>query len=218
MPQEEGPFERLQRFGLRGLSVNDLLSVVGAADSESMCNLLPLATRLLASRGINSLGDLSHADLAELGVNDEILSQRILAAMELGRRAGLSNKGEKKTITKAKDVVEVFGYLADESQEHFCALFLNTKNGIIGLRTIHVGTVSMSVVGAREVFREAVRMGASSIIVVHNHPSGDPEPSPEDITATQTLKEAGAILDVPVLDHIIIGHNRYVSFKEKRLI
>lgn len=218
MKDLEGPLERAQRFGLRSLSAGDLLSLIGSPDSPAAQELLPRATSLLAARGINALADLSPADLAELGEHDESLVLRLLAAVELGRRTGLSNKGEKKAIGRAKEVAAHFAYLQDEAQEHFCAMFLNSKNGVIGTRTIHVGTLNMSIVGAREVFREAVRMGASSLIVVHNHPSGDPDPSPEDIECTQALVQAGKVLDIPLLDHIIIGHNRHTSLKERKLI
>ncbi len=214
----EGPYERFQRFGVRGLSASDLLALLGGCDEDKAQELLPLATSLLASRGINGLVDLSIADLAELGETDPILTVRLLSAVELGRRSGVSNKGERKTISRAADVARHFAYLQDEGQEHLCAMFMNVKNGVIGSRTIHVGTLNMSVVGAREVFREAVRCGASSVIVVHNHPSGDPEPSPEDLESTASLVAAGKLLDIPVLDHIIIGHNRHVSFKERKLI
>lgn len=215
---QDGPLQRWQKLGLRGLTASDLLALIAATTPSEAEEKLALATRLLGARGINALADMAPADLAELGEKDPDVCLRILAAIELGRRTGASNKGVFQEIRKPKDVVAQFLYLADEPQEHFCALFLSTKNGIIGRRTIHIGTVNASLVGPREVFREAVRMGAAAVIVAHNHPSGDPEPSPEDLEVTRLLKSAGELMDIPLLDHVIIGHNRHVSLKERKQI
>lgn len=105
-----------------------------------------------------------------------------------------------------------------EQKEHFCVILLNTKNHIIGFREVSVGSLSASVVHPREVMLEAVKAHAASIILVHNHPSGDPTPSREDVNITDQLCKAGKVIDIPVLDHIIIGHNRFISLKEKGMV
>lgn len=105
-----------------------------------------------------------------------------------------------------------------EQKEHFCVILLNTKNHILGFRDISIGSLSASIVHPREVMIEAVKAHAASIILVHNHPSRDPAPSREDTSITEQLVKAGHILDIPVLDHIIIGHNRFISLKEKGMV
>ena len=105
-----------------------------------------------------------------------------------------------------------------EQKEHFCVILLDTKNHIIGFREVSIGSLSASVVHPREVMLEAVKAHAASIILVHNHPSGDPSPSREDVNITDQLCKAGKIIDIPVLDHIIIGHNHFISLKEKGMI
>lgn len=196
------------------LAAADLLAILAAENEGMTGKVLPTARDFLKSRGINALGDLCQADLEELGVCDDAIMNRMLAAFELGRRAGSSNKGELKHISRASEIAKSFEYLRNENQEHLCAMFFNSRMGVLGTRTITIGTLTQSLVGIREVFREALRCGASSVVVVHNHPSGDPQPSPEDIAVTQRLKEAGELLDVALIDHIIIGHHTYTSFAE----
>lgn len=163
--------------------------------------------------------ELSHADLSNAFGLDRFESRRLLAAMELGVRIGASAHGVTDQATGVQEAFQLFRDLADERQEHFVAAYLDAKANVIERKTIHKGTVTASLVGAREVFREAVKLGAASVIVAHNHPSGDPEPSPEDIEVTKNLREAGELLDVPVLDHIIVGKNgRYTSLHERGLM
>src|SRR5262249_42746108 len=109
-------------------------------------------------------------------------------------------------------------FLTVEKREHFYAILLDSANHVMRKALIHIGTLTMSIVGPREIFREAVREGASSIIVAHNHPSGDPTPSPEDIESTKQLVQVGKLLDIPVLDHVIIGHEGYRSLSEMGLM
>ena len=200
------------------LSAADLLAILSAENEGMTGEVLPKATEFLRARGINGLSDLCRADLEQLGVCDQELMNRLLAAFELGRRSGSSNKGEKKKASRASSIANEFAYLRNENQEHLCAAFLDSQNGILGTRTIHKGTLTMTVVAARDVYREALRLGASGVVVVHNHPSGDPSPSPEDIATTGKLAEAGKLLEVDLIDHIIIGHHGYFSFAEKKML
>lgn len=207
----EGPFQRLVGTGIRGADPVDLLCIAISEDAATTAQREDVARALLRRYGIHYLGDLGRTDLQELTGLKEFDAVRVLAALEIGRRSGLSAKGQPKIITKPADVAVLFEHLKDERREHFCAVLLGTKGGVIGIRTIHIGTLDSSIVGPREFFREAVREGASSIIAVHNHPSGDPTPSPEDIQMTLKLKTIGEILDIPLRDHVIIGHHEFVS-------
>lgn len=200
------------------LSAADLLAILSAENEGMTGQVLPIATDFLKSRGIHGLSDLCCADLEQLGLTDRALIGRLLAAFELGRRTGSSNKGQRKQLSRASEIARHFEYLRHENQEHFCAMYVDAKMGMLGLKTIHIGSLSMSIVSSRDVFREALRLGASGVVVAHNHPSGDPAPSPEDIAVTQRLSEAGQLLEVELIDHIIIGHHNYFSFSEKKMI
>lgn len=210
-PDGDGPLERIERGGVGLASSVQLLSVALAPQMDDVAPLEPVALELLRRHGLHRLASLSRADLAEQAGLSSFAAARCLAALELGRRAALAGRGEVVRIDSAKDVAAHFRHLRDAVQEHFCALFLDAKNGVIATRTVHIGTINASLVGPREVFREAIREGASSLIVVHNHPSGDPTPSPEDVQVTERLAEVGRLLDLPLLDHVIVGHHRYVS-------
>lgn len=194
------------------LSPVELLAVVLAKGNEDGTATLHLARELLQSAySIRGLSNLSPAKLRELGLSESD-AYRFKAALELGRRAERGGLGERHACNKPEDVVELFKFLGDEKREHFCCVLLDTKNQVMNWLTVHIGTVSSSVVGVREFFRPAIQHGATSVIAVHNHPSGNPEPSPEDIEVTRVLAEAGRILEVPLLDHVIIGSERnYVS-------
>ncbi|HZH99406.1 MAG TPA: DNA repair protein RadC, partial [Fimbriimonadaceae bacterium] len=212
----ETAVHRLHKIGVRGASPVDLLSV-GLSRREEDVELTERAARDILQRvgNIRALGELSPHELAQLGGLDTFESLRAQALLELGRRIGGAGKGERPDVDSAQEIVDHLDYLRDEKREHFCAVLLDAKNRIMRVSTIHIGTLTMSVVGPREVFREAIREGASSIIVAHNHPSGDPTPSPEDVQVTDQLVAVGKTLDIPVLDHIILGERHYVSFRER---
>ncbi len=164
---------------------------------------------------LQGLADASKMDISELtGLEDfEIL--RAQALIELGRRVSMAGKGEVTTIECMSDVENALDYLRFEKREHFVAILLDAKNAIMRVATIHIGTLTASIVGPREVFREAIREGASAIILAHNHPSGNPEPSPEDLAVTRQLVEIGNMLDIPILDHVIIGDRKSVSLQAR---
>lgn len=163
--------------------------------------------------------ELSLSDLVEPFGLDRFEAQRVLAAVELGKRVGTAAQGVREQVGNAAKAASLFRDLANERQEHFVAAYLDAKGNVLARTTVHKGTVTASLVGAREVFREAVKVGAASVIVAHNHPSGDPEPSPEDVAVTKTLVDAGELLDIPVLDHIVVGKNdTYVSLAQRGLM
>lgn len=210
--------QRILKTGIRGASPIDLMVIALLRDGASIEFIEETARALIKRYGIHLLGDIGRAELAELTGCTEIEALRLLATLELGRRSGMSGKGEMKSVTKPQDVAELFAYLKNESKEHFCVALLNSKKKVIAVRTIHIGTVNASVVGISEVFREAIKEGAVSLIAVHNHPSGDPTPSPEDQLMTLQLASAGNVLNVTLDDHVIIGHTGYFSFRQRNLI
>ena len=148
----------------------------------------------------------------------EAKAAQIKAALELGRRLQLAAPNERPQIRGPEDVANLLmldmGLL---EQEHLRTVLLDTKNNVLRVVNVYTGSLNTAVVRVGEVFREAIRANCAAIIVVHNHPSGDPTPSPEDVQVTETLVAAGKLLDIEVLDHVVIGRNRYVSLKERGL-
>lgn len=209
--------QRVQSAGVRSAAGVDLIAVGLSRREQDAVQAEPLARSVISRFGsLYPLGDASPEDLRDLAGLEGFEAIRVLALLELGRRIGGAGKRETKVIQSARDIFELLEFLRREKKEYFYAVLLDTKNTVIRALPIHIGTLSMSVVGPREVFREAIREAASSIIVAHNHPSGDPTPSPDDMEITLRLKEIGDMLDIPVLDHVIIGERRYVSLKERR--
>lgn len=209
---------RLIQMGADALSVSELLAIIMRTGTGDMTALM-VAEGLLAQFG--NLRGLSHASIEELATVHGIgpsKAVQIKAAIELGRRLVAASPEERMKIRSPRDVFNLLApMLREERREHFIALLLDTKNGVLRTRTISVGDLASSIVHPREVFAEAIRHSAASIIIAHNHPSGDPEPSPEDIAVTKRLAEAGELLGIEVLDHIVLGHDRFVSMKEKGL-
>lgn len=205
---------RLTRLGVTSIGAVDLIALVRAASEKDVDGELDGAKTWLRTHRIAEFRSMTPADMKELAGLEGFEATRALAFLELGRRAGAAAHGEFTHFQRPDDVFRHMGFLREEKQEQFWVVFLNAKNGVLTAKEIHRGTVNMSVVGAREVFGEAFRLGAVSIVAVHNHPSGDPTPSPEDFAITQKLAEIGAMLEVELLDHVIIGHHRAVSLKE----
>jgi DNA repair protein RadC len=212
MPVEERPLTRLQHKGVMTLSTSELLaSVIQTHDA------LDLATDMLNYFG--GLAGMSRATVAELcrfdGVG-EAQAGRLKAALELGRRLLATPPDERPRVSSPADAANaVMTEMMFLEQEHLRVILLDTRNRVLGIPTIYIGSLNTSVVRIGELFREAIRANAAAIIVVHNHPSGDPAPSPEDVNVTRQLVQAGKTMDIEVLDHVIIGHQRYVSLKER---
>ncbi len=203
---------RVKAAGISSAALPDLVNIGFSRREEDVEGNERATHDLVAKFGqLSRFGDIAATDLSGFGL-DGFENLRSLALVELGRRAGSAVQGEKTHIETAQDVVR---YLRSKFQMHkkevFVAVLLDAKHAVMRVAEVHMGTLTMSPVGGREVFREAVRDGASAIIVAHNHPSGDPTPSPEDRMVTEKLKEIGELLDIPVLDHLVIGERYAVS-------
>ncbi|MGE6375574.1 RadC family protein [Peribacillus muralis] len=215
-PKEERPRERFLQDGPQSLSNQELLALLLRTGTKEE-SVLQLAGRLINSvKGLRLLKQASVEELTEIKGIGEAKSIHILASVELGRRMNRLNDQDRYVIRSPEDGAN---YCMEEmrflSQEHFVCLYLNTKNQVLQKTTVFIGSLNASIVHPREVFKEAFRRSAASIICLHNHPSGDPTPSREDIEVTKRLVECGRIIGIEVLDHIIIGEHKYVSLKEK---
>jgi len=218
LPRQERPRERLQKFGAEALSAQELLAlIIGRGVAKR--SVMDIAQELV--RRFGSINGLSRATAEELskvrGIGIAKAAQ-ILACFELARRQDLEGEMEDLDIRDPGDVVKVVrAGLRDKAKEHFKLVLLNTRYKVIGISTISIGTLNASLVHPREVFKEAVVRSASSVILVHNHPSNDLEPSEEDIRITRRMVEAGKIMGIEVLDHIIITRHQFASLKARGL-
>jgi DNA repair protein RadC len=219
-PAQERPRERLRTLGPEALAVRELVAIIVGSGPEGR-SALDVAGDLL-DRGQGSLRRLSSAPAGELeripGVGPAVAA-RVAAALELGRRLAREGPLERERIRGPRDVFERCAPgLRDVLQEEFRVLLLNTQHAVLRDVLVTRGTLDSSVVHPREVFRIAVAEGAAGVILVHNHPSGDPTPSAEDREVTRQLAGAGQVLGIGVLDHVVIGDARYVSFVEAGLL
>jgi len=218
MPPEERPRERMARAGAQALSSTELLAIILRVGIGGE-NVLSMAQRLLANFG--GLGGLSRADFSQLTAERGLgpaKAAQILAALELGRRLMAESPEERWQIRAPSDAAHILmPVIGHQEQEHFVVLYLDTRNRVTDRETLYKGSLNTSLVRTAEVFRGAVRRNCAAVIVAHNHPSGDPNPSPEDVALTRRLVDAGKLLEIAVLDHLIIGENRYVSLRERAL-
>ena len=213
---EDRPRERLLRQGAESLSNQELLAILLRTGTKEE-SVLVLANRVL--NVFERLHHLKHATIEEMmaikGIG-EVKAIQLMAAVELGRRLAQKHNDEKFTIRSPQDAATyLMPDMTSLNQEHFVVLFLNIKNQIIHKQTIFIGSLNASIVHPREIFREAVKRSAASIISAHNHPSGVPTPSTEDIEVTKRIVEAGYIIGIELIDHVIIGDHQYISLKEK---
>lgn len=219
IPEEERPRERLAKYGAEVLSNSELLAIILRTGTPSE-SALDIANRLLkGGNGIRGLYELNFEELRAIRGIGKAKASQIKASLELGRRLktyrGVNSPYVKSPNDAAELVMEDMRYL---KKEFLRLMMLNTKNMIIAIKDISIGSLNSSIVHPREIFVEAIKVSSASIIMCHNHPSGDPSPSQEDIDVTKRVYEAGRIVGIDLLDHIIIGDGRYLSLKEKGII
>lgn len=217
LPRDVRPRERLAAAGPQSLSTSELLAIILGTGTRSE-SALALAGRLLSPSGLRYLVEASLEELSALKGIGPAKAAQIKAALELGKRMVASTGAVRPSVCSPEDagnlVMEDMRYLDRES---FRVILLDTKNHVLGIETVSLGSLNASIVHPREVFRHAIRRSAAAIILVHNHPSGDPTPSREDLEVTRRIRDAGELLGIGVLDHLVIGDNRFISLKEKEL-
>ncbi len=215
IPDNNRPRERLLKQGVSVLSDSELLAIILRVGHRKE-NAIEMSNRLISRFGVGELSELSLNELQEVNGIGPAKAMTIKALFELGKRHALAKKNLRK-ITCAKDVYELMKEkLVDLKQEVFVVLYLDTKNHVLKEEIVTKGTLDSSLIHPREVFRGAIKEGAHSVIVVHNHPSGDPAPSEEDKRITEKLLSAGELLNIEVLDHVIVGRNGFYGFELKR--
>ncbi len=219
MQAEMRPRERLVQSGPQSLSDAELLAIVLGSGAAAM-TALDLANRLLSELGgLRGLVGQDPFELQKVRGIGLAKAAQIKAAVELGRRLATLNGEQRPAVCSPTEaaalVMEEMRYL---DREHFRALLLNTKNRLISIENISVGTLNSSSVHPRELFKTAIKKSAAALILVHNHPSGDPTPSKQDIKLTKKLVQVGDLVGIAVVDHVIIGDNRYVSLKAQGLL
>lgn len=219
-PKSERPTEKLISTGSSVLSNSELLAVI-IRTGTGRETAIDLARKLLNqdNRGIAYLANASIDDLTKVKGIGACKAAQIMAAIELGKRIKRQGLYENIKVTSPEAIANlVMDSMKHLEKEHFDVAILDTKNGIISIDNISIGTLNSSIVHPRDVFNIAIKKSANALILIHNHPSGDPTPSKEDISITNRLIESGEIIGIKVLDHIIIGNDRFLSMKEEKLM
>lgn len=214
----ERPRERLIRLGPQALTTAELLAILLRVGVEGE-NAIQVGQRLLQDfQGLTGLHRASAAELqAQRGLG-RAKSCQIKAAIELGNRLSAQSPEDSPTIHSPDDAADLLKYeMSALEQEHLRVILLNTRNHVLQIETVYKGSLNSSQVRIGELFKSAIRGNAAAMIIAHNHPSGDPSPSPDDVAITKAIRQAGKLLDIDILDHIIIGQGRFVSLKRRGL-
>ncbi len=216
--ETERPRERLARLGPQALNDAELLAILLRVGVPGE-NAVQVGQRLLkAFGGISGLHRAGYEEVCEQHGIGPAKAAQIKAAIELGRRLTLQAPEERPTIHSPADAAELVRYeMSALEQEELRVLLLDTRNHIMHIETVYRGSLNSSQIRVGELFKPAIRRNAAAIIVIHNHPSGDPTPSPDDAAVTRAIVQAGKLLDIDVLDHLVIGRGRYISLKERGL-
>ncbi|NLW53039.1 MAG: DNA repair protein RadC [Tissierellia bacterium] len=219
LSEEKRPMEKLINYGVANLSDKELLAILIGSGTRDH-NAIELAQKILEEDFLdNQLLFASVEELMQIKGIGISKSTRIVAGLELGKRLGMIDRYNQISYNNPETVAEYFySHYQQSSTEEFVVLILDSKNKLIALETISVGTINSTIVHPREVFKGAIKRSANAIILVHNHPSGDPTPSDEDIRITKRLAEVGEIVGIKVLDHIVVGKNRHISLRERNII
>ncbi len=218
LPEGERPRERLEHYGAGALSSAELLAIILRVGNKDE-NVIRLAQRLLTTYGgLVGLAQAAFSDLTAIKGLGPAKATQLKAAFELGRRLQVAAPHERPIVKSPADAANLLmlemGLL---EQEHLRAVILDSKNHVIKVHTVYIGSLNTAVVRVGELFREAIRLNAAAVIIAHNHPSGDPTPSAEDVHVTRQIVEAGKLLSIDVLDHLVICQARWVSLKERGL-
>ena len=214
LPLRERPTERIKDNGARSVSLTELLAaLIGGARQLEIAETL--ITRYQTIRNISIASIHEMATIKGLGISSAV---RLKAALELGKRLQVEAPESRPQITSPADAANlVMAEMSVLEREELRVMLLDTRNRVTATHTLYVGSLNTNLVRVGELFTDAIRQLACAIIIVHNHPSGDPMPSPEDVRLTEMIVQAGKLLDIELLDHLIIGHGRFVSLKERGL-
>ncbi len=223
LPNFNKPSSKLKKYGASKLGTDELLAIIFGKGGHGE-SAIDISNRVLKKYNLSGIEELGFSELLKFlkgsrgkaDTADYVRAMKLFSLIELSKRYNrLVNHGYKRKITNAKDVYDYLDSYGKLKKEYFLCLYLNTKNIIIKDEVISIGTLNASLVHPREVFKTAIKESANSIILVHNHPSGDSTPSKQDFEVTKALMKAGGTLDIPVVDHVIIGSEKYYSFKER---
>lgn len=218
MPDHERPRERLRDYGPEALSDAELLAILLRVGVSGI-NVVQLSQCLLIEHGgWRGLQSASFQHLQKWHGMGEAKTAQLKAALEIGRRLAMLGFDERFQIRSPSDVAKFMQIeMSHLDQEHLKVICIDTKNRVIKVHSVYVGTLNSAGLRVGEVFKEAIKLNSAAIIICHNHPSGDPTPSSEDVLVTRQIIEAGRLLDIDVLDHLVIGQGRYVSLRERGL-
>ena len=217
LPKIERPREKLIAKGVENLKDSELLAIL-LRTGKTGKNVIEIASQILSKYSKKRLLQMTYNDLSKISGIDSAKATTLLAAFELSKRALEVNDTNLPVISDAKDAVAQLSDMRDLKKEHFVVLYLNAKNQLVHKETISMGTLNANLVHPREVFEPALKHSAAQIIAAHNHPSGDPKPSEDDIELTKRLTEAGKMMGVELMDHVIVSKNSHFSFKEEKLL
>ncbi|MEL6307164.1 MAG: DNA repair protein RadC [Chloroflexota bacterium] len=217
MPEDDRPRERLLARGANALSSAELLAIL-LRTGTAQENALQMAQRVLSTYGgLRGLARVSAGELRSFKGLGSAKAAQILAAIALGQRISMLQPEERPNIRRAEDAARLLMDMGHLTQEQVRVMLLDSQRCVMHIETVYIGTVNTSVLRVAELFREAILRNSPAIIVAHNHPSGEPIPSPEDIDLTRAVVKAGTVLDIQVIDHLIIGQSKWSSLREMKL-
>jgi len=217
LPKSDRPREKLIAKGVENLKDSELLAILLRTGTIGK-NVIEIASQILSKYSKKRLLQMTYQDLSKISGIDSAKATTLLAAFELSKRALEVNDTNLPVINNAKDAVAQLSDMRDLKKEHLVALYLNAKNQLVHKETISMGTLNANLVHPREVFEPALKYSAAQIIAAHNHPSGDPKPSEDDLEVTKRLTEAGKMMGIELMDHVIVSKNSYFSFKEEKIL
>ncbi len=210
----ERPREKLAELGVKNLTDKELVAVI-LRTGTIKTNVLKTASKILQRLSLKEISRMSVGRLQRVSGLGPAYASSLIAAVELGNRVHDANSI---SLTQPEQIVQLISDITYKKQEHFVCLYVNARHNLIAKRTISIGTVDTSLAHPREIFRPGIEMGASYIIIAHNHPSGDPEPSDADMMLTARVVEVGEVIGIQVIDHVIIGGKGWVSLKRKEMM